>query len=124
MIGPYEGTPCAGIGIPHFPNDECQGVLLIEATRSGHRLAVPEDSIIVEGRVLEAGSLAPLPGVLIEVVGRERRLFTDPEGRFVAEGLLREDRLAFRLLHYYLPDTLDVNRLPGPRAIFDPHAAD
>jgi hypothetical protein len=92
----------------------CMGVLLVEATRSGDVTPVT-----VEGRVLAAGSLVPLPGANVNVLGRHHGTATDSTGRFTLGGLDPRERLVVRYPGF-LPDTLHVGRLPGPRVRWSP----
>ena len=88
----------------------CLSVPLVEATREANGAGVT-----VRGRVLVAGSLEPLPGANVIVVGDEQRgTTTQVNGRFRLDSLRPSDRLAIRFVGFW-PDTLDVGALPGPR---------
>lgn len=108
--GPCGDTSGIDVSDPSYVEEGCQAVLLVEATRDARTAP-----ITVEGRALTAGSLRPVPGASVLVLGQNRGTSTDRWGQFTLDGLDPRDRLVVAA-GWYVSDTLRVGSLPGPRA--------
>ena len=109
MAGPASCAEVQRSGGDWLETGACRAVLLVEATRT----AVPPYRI--EGRVLAAGALTPLPGANVRLASGTGGAATDAAGRFAVGGVSATESLIVSYVGFH-SDTLAARSVPGPRS--------
>ena len=107
MTGPPSCAEVQRSGGDWLETGQCQAVLLVEAVWTTAPVYT------VEGRVLAAGTLAPLPGANVRSMSGAHGRATDSDGWFEIGGLSAADSLVVSYVGFW-SDTLAVGSLPGP----------